>query len=109
MTTMTMAIGAAGALAVGWWFVRRTVRVPCELDLEATQAHFHAHAVLDGAQVREGDQVLVHGAPDRIALNERRTMRTEATVTHVSAPRRLMTRVLGASGITELYDVGFEG
>ena len=102
-------LGAAVLGLLGWWTVRRRKVVPCELDLEATQAHFHAHVVLEGTVVQEGDQVLVHGAPSRIPLGERRTVVTEATVTHVSAPRRLMARVLGTSGITELYDVGFEG
>ena len=106
-TPVLVALGAAG---VGVWYVtRRSVRVPCELDLEATQEHFHAHAVLKDELVNEGDQVLVHHAPDRIALGERRSVQTEATVTHVSVPRRLMTRLLGTTGITELYDVGFEG
>jgi hypothetical protein len=101
-------LGSAGIL-LAWLQVRRTVRVPCELDLEATQDHFHAHARLEGTLVNEGDEVLVHNAPDHIALGERRLVATEATVTHVSLPRRLMTRVLGTAHITDLYDVGFEG
>jgi hypothetical protein len=107
---MTPVIVAACGAALGAWFLaRRSVRVPCELDLEATQEHFHAHAVLEGELVHEGDRVLVHGAPDHIALGERRFQKTEATVTHVSVPQRVLTRLLGTSGITELYDVGFEG
>ena len=108
MSTWLIIALVAGAFGA-WLAIRRTVRVPCELDLEATEAHFHAHAVLRNEVVQEGDQVLVHGAPDRIARGEQRRMATEATVTHVSAPRRLLTRVMGTSGITELYDVGFEG
>lgn len=103
-------IFAAAAVVLGVWFVwRRTTRVACELDLEATEAHFHAHARLDGVQVNEGDEVLVHNAPDHIALGECCVLRTDATVTQVSLPRRLLVRVLGTTGITELYDVGFEG
>jgi hypothetical protein len=105
---MLIAVGSAGLLTA-WFLARRTVRVACELDLEATQKHFHAHARLEGEAVNEGDQVLVHGAPNRIALGERRLIATEATVTHVSLPRRLMTRLLGTAHITDLYDVGFEG
>lgn len=108
MTLAMLGLGSAAALLV-WFLARRTVRVPCELDLEATQEHFHAHARLEGTTVHEGDEVLVHNAPDRIALGERRLVATEATVTHVSLPRRLMTRVLGTAHITDLYDVGFEG
>lgn len=107
--TTTMIIVAAVALLVSWFAARRTERVACELDLEATQEHFHAHAVLENTIVQEGDRVLLHGAPDRIALGERRTMAAEATVTHVSWPRRLMVRFLGTTQIADLYDVGFEG
>lgn len=105
----TILAGAALAGLAVWYAVRRSMVVPCELDLEATQEHFHAHAVLEGTEVNEGDEVLLHGAPDRIPLGEVRRVNTSATVTHVSYPRRMLTRVLGTSGITELYDVGFEG
>lgn len=108
MTITLIGAGSAALLTV-WYLTRRTVRVPCELDLEATQDHFHAHARLQWEVVHEGDEVLVHGAPDRIQLGERRLIATEATVTHVSLPRRLMTRILGTAHITDLYDVGFEG
>ena len=101
--------GSAAAILGVWLAWRRTTRVPCELDLEATQEHFHAHARLEGVEVNEGDEVLLHGAPDHIVLDDRRLVRTEATVTQVSLPRRLLVRVLGTTGITELYDVGFEG
>ena len=108
MNPMIVAGAAAGGL-VAWYAVRRSMVVPCELDLEATQEHFHAHAVLEGTEVNEGDEVLLHHAPDRIPLGEVRRVSTSATVTHVSYPRRMLARVLGTSGITELYDVGFEG
>jgi hypothetical protein len=108
VTALLIAVTGTLVLTV-WFLMRRSVRVPCELDLEATEAHFHAHARLEGAEVNEGDEVLVHGAPDRIALGERRLVRAEATVTHVSLPRRALTRVLGTAHITDLYDVGFEG
>ncbi len=107
--SLTLLLLVAGFALVTWFLYRRSVRVPCELDLEATQAHFHAHARLTGAEVREGDEVLLHGAPDHIPLGERRLLAAEATVTHVSPPRRMLTRVLGTTSITELYDVGFEG
>ncbi len=106
----SLLVAGAGLTALGIWFLlRRRVRVPCQLDLEATEAHFHAHAVLEGAEVNEGDRVLVHGAPRHIPLGERRLLSTEATVTHVSLPRRLLVRLIGTSQVTDLYDVGFEG
>jgi hypothetical protein len=104
-----MTAGLVVAALAAWWAYRRTRDVACTIDLESTPEEFHAHVELDGVQVNEGDEVLVHGAPSKIALGERRTMAARATVQQASLPRRFLTRVLGTSGITELYEVGFEG
>lgn len=110
MNGSTLLIAAVAAAALGGWMLyRRTRQVACTIDLESTPQEFHAHVVLDGVEVNEGDRVLVHGAPTRIPLGEKRTMAASATVEQASWPRRVMTRVLGTSGITELYEVGFEG
>jgi hypothetical protein len=98
------------ALALGAWFLfRRRIDVPAVIDLEATDRELHAHVVLDGVEVNEGDEVLVHGAPCYIPLNEQRTMPATATVSKASLPRRAWERVMGRTRITELYEVGFEG
>lgn len=92
------------------WFFRRSVRtVPAVLELESSHETFHAHADLGAVQIDEGDAVLLHAAPDRIAFGEKRTVTTEATVAKASGLRRLVVRILGTSHITELYEVGFEG
>jgi hypothetical protein len=88
---------------------RRGETVPCVLDLEATQGHFHAHVALVGRAVEAGDAVLVHGAPSRIALGEQRTIQSRATVYEAGVIRRTLVRWLGPLQVTELYDVGFEG
>ncbi len=102
------ALGAALALA-GWFAARRREEVPCTLELESTPEQFHAHAVITATYVNEGDVVLVHGAPSRIAAGEVRTVETRATVAHASPPRRWWTRLVGVSEISSLYEVGFEG
>ena len=104
-----MVPGAAGAALVAWFAWRRTVRVPCAIDLEATEAHFHAHVELEGIAPNEGDAVTVHDAPTRIARHEVRRVASEATVARASLPRRAWTRLVGRTHITELYEVGFEG
>jgi hypothetical protein len=107
---MTWFVVAVAAAALGAWFLaRRTVEVPCTIDLENTHAHFHAHVDLKGVEVDEGDEVLVHGAPSRIAIDEVRTLEATATVKKASLPRRLWERVVGRTHITEMYEVGFEG
>lgn len=88
---------------------RRGETVPCVIDLEATQGHFHAHVALVGRVVDAGDAVLVHGAPSRIALGDRRTIRSRATVYQAGIIRRMFVRWAGPLQVYELYDVGFEG
>lgn len=106
---MTWVVLAVVAGLGAWFLVRRTVEVPCTIDLENTHQHFHAHVDLQGVDIDEADEVLVHGAPDRIALNEKRTLEATATVKKASLPRRLWERVVGRTYITEMYEVGFEG
>ncbi|HYW51398.1 MAG TPA: hypothetical protein VE861_12375 [Gemmatimonadaceae bacterium] len=100
---------AAVVLLVMWFLYRRTLDVPATIDLEATERELHAHVVLEGVEVNEGDEVLVHNAPTHIPLNEVRTMSTRATVSQASLLRRAWERVMGRTRITELYEVGFEG
>lgn len=100
---------AVGAVLAGWLLYRRTRTVPCTIDLESNPTHLHAHVELKGYDVHEGDEVLVHNAPSRVALVEKKVVESTATVKQASWPRRLLVRVLGTSGITELYEVGFEG
>lgn len=107
MTWVVLAVAATGLVA--WFLMRKTVEVPCTIDLENTHQHFHAHVDLRGVEVDEGDVVLVHGAPDRIAIDEVRTLEATATVQKASLPRRLWERVVGRTYITEMYEVGFEG
>ncbi len=106
---LTTAAGSTLAALALWFVVRRRVEVPCTLDLEATQERFHAHVVLEGVAPNEGDEVLVHQAPTRIAPGERKVVQSRATVAQASALRRAWTRLIGTSEITSLYEVGFEG
>ena len=107
-TSLLAGLGTVAVLGV-WMLARRRSEVACTIDLEATNDHFHAHEELEGIEVNEGDQVLVHSAPSFIPIGTKSTMTSRATVTQVSWPRRLLVRVLGTSGITDLYEVGFEG
>ncbi len=109
MTNVTLVSWGAVLLLAVWFFFRRRIDVAATIDLEATDRELHAHVILEGVEVNEGDEVLVHGAPSFIALNEKRTMPARATVTKVSLPRRMWERVMGRTRITELYEVGFEG
>ncbi len=109
MTTTWNILAALVLVLTVWFLFRRRIDVPATIDLEATDRELHAHVILEGVLVDEGDEVLVHGAPSFIALNEKRTMATRATVSKASLPRRMWERVVGRTRITELYEVGFEG
>ncbi len=108
LTLQNLLIALVVSLVI-WFLYRRTIEVPAMIDLEATSRELHAHVVLEGVEVNEGDEVLVHGAPCYIPLNETRTMAATATVSKASLPRRAWERVMGRTRITELYEVGFEG
>lgn len=83
--------------------------VPCTVDLEATQEHFHAHVDLGDVQVGPGDAVTVYGLPSRIALGEKRKFSAQAQVAEAGVLRRAWTKLTGRFGFQDLYDVGFEG
>ncbi len=108
MTTL-MLLGGALLIVAIWFLIRRRIDVPAMIDLEATDREFHAHVVLEGVEIAEGDEVLVHGAPSFIALNEKRTMPASATVYKASLPRRAWERVVGRTRFRDMYEVGFEG
>ena len=102
-------LGALVLVLAVWFLFRRKIDVPAMIDLEATDREFHAHVVLEGVEIAEGDEVLVHGAPSYIALNEKRTMPASATVYKASLPRRAWERVVGRTRFRDMYEVGFEG
>lgn len=106
----SLLLAAVAATLLAAWFVhRRTVRVPCEIELERTHEHLHAHVTLRGALPEPGDSVRLENAPARIAFGETQVVRTNATIRRASSLRRWWTRVWGIREFYELYDVGFEG
>ena len=98
----------AAILLAGWFLRRRRLVVPCEMDLEATHDHFHAHVALEGIEVGPGDAVRVENAPSSIPFGERRALRSRAEVRQASWLRGQWTRLRGRLEVNELYDVGFE-
>jgi hypothetical protein len=107
---VTFLIGASAvvALIAVLFHWRRTLSVPCRIDLEATHEHFHAHVELAGILPNPGDTVSVADAPSRIPFGERRELTSRAEVQRASFLKRGWTRLVGALRFHELYDVGFE-
>lgn len=86
---------------------RRTVEVPCTVEIEKTAEFMFAHAIPDGVAIRPGDSVIVHDAPTEIPFGEKLVVQCRATVVQAGWLERTWTEWTGVFGITELYEVGF--
>jgi hypothetical protein len=89
-------------------FGGQTLEVGCDIDIEKTQASFHAYAVPDGVEIMPGDRVMVHGAPCTIGFGEHVHLRGTATVTRAGWLGRLAVKISQFFELTELYEVGFQ-
>ena len=68
---------------------KRTIDVPCTIEIENTFESLHAHVELhDGLEVEAGDEVLVHGDPIRVPYGQKVTLQRMATVTRASRLQR---------------------
>jgi hypothetical protein len=87
---------------------RHSFEALCTVEIERSPETLHAHVVLDkDVEIRPGDEVLVHDAPSKPALNEKIVVRRMATITRAGLPERIWTRVAGNFELFELYDVSF--
>jgi len=85
-----------------------TLEVPVTVDIERTADSFHAYAVPEGVFLKPGDQVVVHGTPDRVEFGERYVFETHATVIRANALQRWWMQWVAIFELTELYHCGFE-
>jgi hypothetical protein len=93
---------------MGWLTGRRSVEVPCTVEIEQTAESLHAHVVLDAAfEIEPGDAVQVHDAPTSVPYGERLVVQRTATVTRAGPLERLWTKLAGHLELTELYEVSF--
>ena len=53
-----------------WMTARRTIEIPCTVDIEQTTESLHAYVELHGIEVGPGDQVIVHDAPTSVDFGE---------------------------------------
>jgi len=86
---------------------RRSIQVPCTVEIEHTADSLHAYVDLDGIDIQPGDEVIVHSAPVDVPFGERIVVRRTATVVRATALERAWTKLLGYLELTELYEVGF--
>lgn len=88
-------------------FARRSVDVPCTIEVEHTPRSLHAHVDLEGIEVEPGDTVTVHDAPVDVGFGERVVRRSHATVVLAGTVERAWTRLTAFLELTELYEVSF--
>jgi hypothetical protein len=87
---------------------RKSIDVPCTIEIENTFDSLHAHVELHGGlEVEAGDEVLVHGDPIRVPYGQKVTLHRTATVTRANWLQRLITTIAARFELTELYEVSF--
>lgn len=86
----------------------RSFEVPCQIAIEQSEDHFHAHVELAGdIAIHPGDRVRVHGAPIQVRFGERAIYDRIATVTRAGPIQRSWTRFAAYFDLKELYEVSF--
>ena len=90
-----------------WMTARRTIEIPCTVDIEQTTESLHAYVELHGIEVGPGDQVIVHDAPTTVDFGDRIVCQRRATVVRGGAVDNLLARLAGYLELTELYEVSF--
>lgn len=87
---------------------RRTLDVPCSIEVENTFESLHAHLKLEnGVVIHPGDEVLVHGEPVKVPYGEKRVFHRVATVSRAGWLERLWTRATGDLEFMELCEFSF--
>jgi thiamine monophosphate kinase len=86
---------------------RRTIDVPCTVEVESSAQWLHAHVELEGLEIEPGDSVLVHDAPGDVASGQRVLCHRRATVVRAGRLRRAWTRLSSLLELGELLEVGF--
>ncbi len=87
---------------------RKTQQALVDVEIEKTQESFHVFAIPHDFEVREGDEVLLHGVPTEFDMGTVMTLQCAATVSRANMLQRAFTRFCGIFELTELYEVGFQ-
>jgi hypothetical protein len=89
-------------------FGRRSIEVPCLVDIEQSFESLHAHAIPEGIVLRPGDRVMVHGLPEQITPGVSLHLACTATVYRAGWLTRVWTEARAILDLAELYHCGFE-
>lgn len=87
---------------------RKSIDVPCTIEVCNTFESLHAHVKLEnGVVVHPGDEVVVHGAEVEVPYGEMRVFSRMATVNRAGMLERLWTRATGDFEFMELCEFSF--
>lgn len=86
----------------------RSLDLVCSVDFENTAESLHAHAIPENVEIRPGDVVTLHDAPDFVPFGERLTCERRATLFRAGPLTRFWTELRSIFEIAELYEVGFQ-
>jgi hypothetical protein len=90
-----------------WFANRKTIELPCTVDLEQTTESLHAYVEIDGIEICAGDCVVIHDVPTQVEFGERIVCARRATVVRAGLLGSMLARVKGYLELTELYEVSF--
>lgn len=89
-------------------FRRDHFETRCRIEVEQSDAHFHAHVELAGdVVVGPGDRVRVHGKPIAVPFGGSAVFERTATVERAGPLARAWTRLAAHLELGELYEVSF--
>jgi hypothetical protein len=90
-----------------WITARRSIELPCTVDLEQTNESLHAYVDIEGIEIRPGDTVIVHDAPTYVAFGDRLRCNRRVTIVRAGLFGNIVARLKGYIELTELYEVSF--
>ncbi|MFO0404829.1 MAG: hypothetical protein ACK50Q_00470 [Labrys sp. (in: a-proteobacteria)] len=89
-------------------FPKRTIDVPCTIEVSHTFDSLHAHVKLEGGvTIEPGDEVMVHGAPVEVPYGQVQIFKRQATIQRASWIERLWTRATGDLEFMDLCEFSF--
>jgi hypothetical protein len=89
-------------------FRRPGFETPCQVRVEQSDEHFHAHVELAGdVAIGPGDRVTLDGAPIRVPFGSAAVFSRIARVEPAGPLLRLWTRLAAHLELAELYEVSF--
>ena len=87
---------------------KRSIDVPCTVEISNTFESLHAHVKLEGGVIiHPGDEVLVHGAEVKVPFGEVQTFQRQATIKRAGWIERAWTRATGDFEFMELCEFSF--